>query len=152
MGRLSDHEIVAGIGARTPFLAQVERLVSKSRISFHEENEMNTSTALIAFALLCSMEGGAGDTHAPSASEPPPNSPLESQWIAAEMNVDVDPMDLCSIALQESRRHRPDGYLRQWPWTLHIPAEGAPSRRKPVPQGKLRSPSGPSQDIAGVTP
>ncbi len=37
----------------------------------------------------------------------------------------VDALDLYAIALQESRRHFPDGQVRPWPWTLHSPGVGS---------------------------
>lgn len=86
---------------------------------------MNASTVLIAMALLFSIDCVACDSPSPRASLPSADDTLESQWIVAGKRHGVDPLDLCSIALQESRRHRPDGYLRPWPWTLHTPAEGA---------------------------
>lgn len=92
------------------------------RIQLREKG-MNTKTALVAMALLFSVGCAASDTHTLSASSA--DSPFESHWKAAAQKHDVDPLDLCSIALQESRRHRPDGYLRAWPWTLHTPTEGA---------------------------
>src|SRR5262249_18469528 len=46
-------------------------------------------------------------------------------WRAAADKYEVDTLDLYAIALQESRRRRPDGMYRPWPWTLHTPAAGS---------------------------
>ncbi|MGI9295884.1 MAG: transglycosylase SLT domain-containing protein [Pseudomonadales bacterium] len=49
----------------------------------------------------------------------------ESIWIKAASTHDLDPVVLYAVALQESRRMRPDGTVRPWPWTLRAPGYGA---------------------------
>ena len=47
-----------------------------------------------------------------------------SPWLKAATLHDVDPLLLYAIALKESPRQRPDGYVRPWPWAVHSPKEG----------------------------
>lgn len=49
----------------------------------------------------------------------------ESIWVKAASSHDLDPVVLYALALQESRRLRPDGTVRPWPWTLHAKGYGA---------------------------
>ena len=49
----------------------------------------------------------------------------ESIWVKAASTHDLDPVVLYALALQESRRLRPDGTVRPWPWTLHAKGYGA---------------------------
>jgi len=44
---------------------------------------------------------------------------------AAEQEGIDDPRLLYAIALTESGRGRADGFMRPWPWTLHVPGSGA---------------------------
>lgn len=48
-----------------------------------------------------------------------------SAWSRAATKYGFEEVDLYAIALQESRRHRADGQVRPWPWTLHSPETGA---------------------------
>ncbi len=48
-----------------------------------------------------------------------------SVWVSASAEYNVDPLHLYAIALQESRRLRPDGLVRPWPWTLRTDKYGA---------------------------
>lgn len=48
-----------------------------------------------------------------------------SVWLQAAEKHDVEPLVLYAVALVESKRSRPDGFVRPWPWTLHTPEEGA---------------------------
>lgn len=48
-----------------------------------------------------------------------------SAWSRAATKYGFEEVDLYAIALQESRRHRSDGLVRPWPWTLHSPETGA---------------------------
>lgn len=47
-----------------------------------------------------------------------------SPWLDAATRHDVDPLLLYAIALKESPRQRPDGYIRPWPWAIHSPKAG----------------------------
>lgn len=49
----------------------------------------------------------------------------ESIWMTAANQHELDPVVLYAVALQESRRLRPDGKVRPWPWTLHAKGHGA---------------------------
>ena len=49
----------------------------------------------------------------------------ESIWIKAASTHDLDPVVLYALALQESRRMRPDGTVRPWPWTLRAKGHGS---------------------------
>lgn len=72
--------------------------------------------------LLCTGLMLLGSVMLNSARAAPP-APL-SPWLKAASQHGLEPLDLYAIALQESRRYRPDGQLRPWPWTLHTPSEG----------------------------
>jgi Transglycosylase SLT domain len=54
-----------------------------------------------------------------------PGAEADSPWRLAAEKHNVEPIHLYAIALHESRRRRPDGMLRPWPWTLHTPKHGA---------------------------
>lgn len=58
--------------------------------------------------------------------QPPSSFPSKtsSAWVAAATHYRVELADLYALALQESRRHRADGWLRPWPWTLNSPRSG----------------------------
>ena len=49
----------------------------------------------------------------------------DSVWMKAANQHELDPVVLYALALQESRRLRPDGKVRPWPWTLHAKGHGA---------------------------
>lgn len=48
----------------------------------------------------------------------------EQLWTRAARQFGVDVFDLYAIAFKESRRQRPDGAWRPWPWTLNSPQTG----------------------------
>jgi soluble lytic murein transglycosylase-like protein len=85
---------------------------------------MNWVSFLGAGCLLLSNVGTANA--AERAAEPIiPVAESGSPWRRAAERHDVEVVDLYAIALQESRRRRPDGLLRPWPWTLHSPETGS---------------------------
>jgi len=55
----------------------------------------------------------------------PTSLATESIWMKAADLHNLDPVVLYAVALQESRRIRPDGNVRPWPWTLHAKGHGA---------------------------
>lgn len=55
----------------------------------------------------------------------PTTGATESVWLKAANQHELDPVVLYALALQESRRLRPDGNVRPWPWTLHAKGHGA---------------------------
>jgi soluble lytic murein transglycosylase-like protein len=67
---------------------------------------------------------GAEISRSEAAIRAPQAATPTSPWFAAALKHNVDPLELYAIALQESRRSRPDGQLRPWPWTLHTGNEG----------------------------
>lgn len=70
---------------------------------------------------LVGSRSALGETDQTSVSV---SSIAESPWVAAAGHYRIDPLDLYAIALQESRRHRADGRMQPWPWTLNSPRSG----------------------------
>lgn len=60
-----------------------------------------------------------------SCAHPKEQDASLSPWMVSATRFNVDALDLYAIALQESRRHFPDGQVRPWPWTLHSPSVGS---------------------------
>ena len=83
--------------------------------------------ALIGLSFAGVVNSGVGAEISPPGAESVRSAQAAastSPWFAAALKHDVDPLELYAIALQESRRHRPDGQFRPWPWTLHTENEG----------------------------
>src|SRR5262245_42586382 len=86
---------------------------------------MKHLAALAALVLLgCSAAATGGEVPGKPVARKVAAATV-SPWLAAARKHNVDPLELYAIALQESRRHRPDGRFRPWPWTLHSHSEGA---------------------------
>lgn len=89
-----------------------------TRISRYE-----TSCALAI--LLVVAFGSALAQEQPDASALPTVAESRSPWQSAAEKYDLEPIYLYAIALHESRRRRPDGMIRPWPWTLHTAQTGS---------------------------
>jgi len=74
---------------------------------------------LVLFRLLTATAGVS------EAASSMPRANVPSVWEITAARYQIDPHVLRSVALQESRRRRPDGNYRAWPWTLQTPVEGA---------------------------
>lgn len=91
---------------------------------------MRTTTSSVAILnvmtlmlLLCSSSA-RGDDIPVTLSHESLEQP-RSAWSLAAQKYDVDSLHLYAIAIKESRRRRPDGLVRPWPWTLHSPKSGS---------------------------
>lgn len=86
---------------------------------------MNMRTSAVMLVGLWVL--GCSQAIPQTASGPPRTREAlqNSTWVQAARKHNIEPLSLYSIAFQESRRPRPDGWLRPWPWTLHTPSHGA---------------------------
>jgi soluble lytic murein transglycosylase-like protein len=88
---------------------------------------MRASTAVHAACMLVLAASLTASKRAFSETGPTPpsfSSSTLSAWVVAATHYRIDLLDLYAIALQESRRRRPDGRMRPWPWTLNSPRSG----------------------------
>lgn len=81
-------------------------------------------TSLLGAGVLLNLTGVARAEERAAESTPAAQESA-SPWSRAAERHDVEVIDLYAIALQESRRPRPDGLLRPWPWTLHTAETGS---------------------------
>jgi soluble lytic murein transglycosylase-like protein len=89
-----------------------------TRISRHETH------CVLAMVLALACGSAIAEERADAASLPTA-AQSRSPWQSAAEKYDLEPIYLYAIALHESRRHRPDGMIRPWPWTLHTRQTGS---------------------------
>lgn len=82
-------------------------------------------TSCVLAILLIVAFGSAMAQDQPDAPVMLSTAESGSPWQSAAEKYDLDPIYLYAIALHESRRRRPDGMIRPWPWTLHTPQTGS---------------------------